>query len=269
MITILFWNVGATSRREQIADLAVNYDVDVVLLAEVADTPFELLQSLNRISTSYSYVKPLGNNRFSIFVRFPEEFIGTLREDNRWTIRRLNPPGLDELLLAVVHLPSKKDWSEGSQSQECNRLAEDIRGAEENAGHRSTVLVGDFNMNPFENGMISARELHAVMDRRIARGGNRTVQGQIYPFFYNPMWSRFGDGSPGPPGTFYHRRSEHNVYFWNMFDQVLIRPSLLDRFNLEHLAIIDHTGEQKLLTGNGRPNRKVGSDHLPILFRLS
>ena len=37
MITILFWNVGARARRGQIADLAVNYNVDVLLLAEVVD----------------------------------------------------------------------------------------------------------------------------------------------------------------------------------------------------------------------------------------
>ena len=85
------------------------------------------------------------------------------------------------------------------------------------------------------------------------------VQGKAYPFFYNPMWSRFGDGNPGPPGTFYHRRSEHHVYFWNMFDQVLIRPSLLHRFDLEDPLIIEHTGEQTLLTGQGKPSRQAGS----------
>jgi len=70
-----------------------------------------------------------------------------------------------------------------------------------------------------------------------------------------------------PPGTFYHSRGEHNVYFWNMFDQVMIRPSILDRFKLEDFQIVDHTGEQTLVTNKGRPNQ-AGSDHLPILFRI-
>ncbi len=109
--------------------------------------------------------------------------------------------------------------------------------------------------------------LHAVMDRRVALRLNRTVQGKSYPFFYNPAWSRLGDGSPGPPGTFYHSRGEHNVYFWNMFDQVMIRPSILDRFKLEDFQIVDHTGVQTLVTDKGRPNQ-AGSDHLPILFRI-
>jgi len=49
---------------------------------------------------------------------------------------------------------------------ECIRLADEIRREELGIGHERTVLMGDFNMNPFEIGMISATGLHAVMDRR-------------------------------------------------------------------------------------------------------
>ena len=42
-------------------------------------------------------------------------------------------------------------------------------------------------------------------------------------FFYNPMWGHFGDALDGPPGSYYDARSEAVAYFWNVFDQVLIR----------------------------------------------
>jgi endonuclease/exonuclease/phosphatase family metal-dependent hydrolase len=269
MITVLFWNVGARPRRHLIADLAVNHDVDVLLLAEVVDKPVDLLKVLNKTSIAYNHVKPIGNTKITIFVRFPTSFFSPVSETDRLTIRKLNPPGLDDILLAVVHFPSKMAWSEASQAQECGSLAHLVREAEEKVGHRKTILVGDLNMNPFEDGVVSAAGLHAVMARDVARRGTRTVQGTQYPFVYNPMWSRFGDGSPGPAGTYYHSRSEHRVYFWNMYDQILVRPALLDRFKLDDLLILEHTGEQALLTAAGRPNRRVGSDHLPILFRLS
>ncbi len=123
-------------------------------------------------------------------------------------------------------------------------------------------------MNPFETGVVSAAGMHAVMDRNVAQRGTRIVQDREYPFFYNPMWRFFGDGTPGPSGTCYYPRSEHKVYFWNIFDQVLVRPALLDRFRLDDLAVIDHTGEESLLTETGIPSRKLGSDHLPVLFGL-
>jgi hypothetical protein len=86
--------------------------------------------------------------------------------------------------------------------------------------------------------------------------------------FYNPMWSLFGDWSPGPAGTYYYSNSEHRVFFWNIFDQVLIRPDLLDRFSNEELKVLDSDGNVSFLSPRGVPNVKLGSDHLPILFKL-
>ncbi|AGP34359.1 hypothetical protein BE04_41665 [Sorangium cellulosum] len=83
------------------------------------------------------------------------------------------------------------------------------------------------------------------------------------------MWSRFGDGSPGPPGTYYRDGGEHITFFWNMYDQVLIRPDLLDAFRPEELEILHADGASSLLTQGGLPDRGRASDHLPVLFRLS
>lgn len=80
------------------------------------------------------------------------------------------------------------------------------------------------------------------------------------------MWSLFGDGSPGPAGTYYYHNAQHTEYFWNMFDQVLIRPELLDSFKNEDLEIIDSDGSRSFLSANGLP---IASDHLPVFFRLN
>ncbi len=269
MITFLFWNVGAAPRSAQIAQLAAHLDVDVLMLAEVGDDPADLLLTLNRESVAYSYAPGIVNTKIQVFSRFSDEAVAPVFETDRLAIRRFTLPETEEILLAVVHFPSKQHWSDDSQSMECARLAGDLLEAESIVGHQRTVLVGDFNMNPFETGVVSAGGLHAVMSRAIAKRESRIVQGRVYTFFYNPMWSVLGDGTPGPPGTYYDQSSEQKAFFWNMLDQVLIRPALLDRFRIEHLAIIDHTGEHSLLTGLGLPNRAVGSDHLPILFRLS
>jgi len=269
MIKFLFWNVGGNHRKAQIAQLVLSYEVDVLLLAEMVDEPSDLLRSLNTSSAAYSYAPGIGNTKIHIFGKLDQRFIAPIRETNRLTVRRLNPPGDLDILLAAVHFPSKLRWTEDSQVLECARLANEIQAAENSAGHQRTVLVGDLNMNPFETGVVSAGGMHAVMDQRTARRGTRIVEGQPYHLFYNPMWSLFGDGTRGPAGTYHYTDSQHKVYFWNMFDQVLVRPTLLDRFRLDDLQVIHHTGEQSLLTNAGLPNRRVGSDHLPLLFGLS
>jgi len=173
-----------------------------------------------------------------------------------------------DILLAITHFPSKREWSGDSQAHECINLAEDIKREEKSIGHSRTILVGDLNMNPFETGMVSAKGLHAVMSKAIARKGHRTVQKQQYPFFYNPMWSLLGDSTIGPPGTCYFPRSEHIAYFWYMFDQVLIRPDLLGSFRNKDLQILESDGEATLISRKGYPNSREFSDHLPIFFKL-
>jgi len=122
-------------------------------------------------------------------------------------------------------------------------------------------------MNPFDPGMTSSYKLHAVMSRTVARAGQRKVQGKVCRYFYNPMWSCFGDRNPGPPGTYYYAASTPVSYFWHMWDQVLLRPSIMDALmEVRILDSLDDDGRGSLLDGNGRPTL---SDHLPILFRLN
>jgi hypothetical protein len=145
-------------------------------------------------------------------------------------------------------------------------LVRDIANTEDRLGHRRTILVGDLNMNPFDLGVVGAQALHAVMTRQLARREERQVMGKPYRFFYNPMWSLFGDRTPGPAGSYYHRASNPGNLFWNMYDQVLLRPDLMDHLN--DLQIPTTDGQSDLVTRHGLPKKSDCSDHLPILFRM-
>jgi hypothetical protein len=75
-----------------------------------------------------------------------------------------------------------------------------------------------------------------------------------------------GDSSVGAPGTYYYRSSQQVSYFWNTFDQVLLRPALLDFFSQDDLRVISEIGDKHLMTENGIS--AAYSDHLPIIVRL-
>jgi hypothetical protein len=146
------------------------------------------------------------------------------------------------------------------------RVSQLIQEAESKVGHTRTLVIGDLNMNPFEVGVVGADGLHAVMTQSIARKRSRTVQGRDRPFFYNPMWGRMGDSSVGAPGTYYYRSSQQVSYFWNTFDQVLLRPELLDLFLQDDLRVISQIGDNNLMTENGISSSY--SDHLPVIVTL-
>lgn len=237
------------------------------MLVECEIPPSVLLTTLNHFGVEYHH-SPSNCEKVQVFVRFLEEFIRPIREGDRFTIRHLNLPATTDVLLTAIHFPSKLHWTASSQLSESIEFASSIRDAEEQIGHSRTILVGDFNMNPFEPGVVNANALHGVMSRHIAEKKGRVVQGKRYQFFYNPMWGLFGDATPGPPGTYYEARSEHMCLFWNMFDQVLIRPDLLHLFSKEDLEILTSDGETPFVSLHGFPNAEVASDHFPVFFRL-
>jgi len=268
VLTFLFWNLSKKPLTTRIARLATAYEVDVFIFTECTIRATEMLEALNTNVDNTFHLTDSLCDEIVIYTRFSSEFLTKYNESGRYSIRRLALPGRPDILVASVHLPSQLFSSVDSLSFECARFADAIRKAELGIGHARTVVAGDFNLNPFESGMIGALSLHGVMSRDVAEKGSRIVQGEKYPFLYNPMWSHFGDRSSKPPGTYFYERAEQNVFFWNMFDQVLIRPDLLEMFDSKDLEILTDDGEDTLLQANGRPDHSDGSDHLPVLFRL-
>jgi Endonuclease/Exonuclease/phosphatase family len=268
MAVLMFWNIGQCEVAEIIGSLCHEYRVDVLLLAEAVSRGVDVLQYLNTgDSATFWELSTSCPSRVRLFTRYPQSSISPVFDDGRVSIRNLHPPVGAEVLIVAAHLPSKLRSDAHDQYYRIRRLREDIEDAEQLVGHRNSIVIGDLNANPFEDPMIAADGLHGVMDKKVARRTPRTVQGRSWDFFYNPMWSRLGDESKGPPGTYYYARGDLVSYFWNTFDQVLLRPSLLPYYNEESLTIISHSEGREILT----PNRAgLGSpDHLPIVVKLS
>jgi len=209
----LFWNIGRKPLAQLVSELAEIHGVDVIMLAECETDPGAMLRALNRTPETGFHFPASFSERTVIFTRFSREFLQPAFESERISIRRLALPARAPVLLATVHLPSKLYWMGESQAFECVELARRIEVEEQTAGHRRTILVGDFNMNPFETGVVSAVGLNSVMSRRVASRETRTVQGREYRFFYNPMWSHFGDAGDDTAGSYYYDAGEHVNYY--------------------------------------------------------
>jgi hypothetical protein len=272
-VRILFWNVRKLALASLIAQVAHQESVDVVCLAESEEPIINLSIALNT-GQSQQYLVPAGvpldvRRELRILARLPAGSMLPVLEDNGITVRRIVPPlGLDFNLIAL-HLRSKLYQDPADQVFASVRLRAMVDEVESEAGHRRTVIVGDLNMDPFERGVVAADGLHAVMSRRVAANGSRQVDGNDRYFFYNPMWSHFGERLPSPPGTFFRGASGQTSYFWHMFDQVLVRPDLLPYFDDDEVRIITKVGTVSLLTPEGIPNKVAYSDHLPLVFELA
>lgn len=297
MLTFLFWNMGGdlpkktpallvSERKARLLGILSNLTrqnvVDLLVLAECPLSRADILRGVNA-GNSNPYREPDGKSlceRVTIYPRFPHRYLSLYggSESSKYSCRHVRLPGRPEFLLFAAHFGSKLHKSEESQTLAAPVFSPIIRLAEKRARHQRTILVGDLNMNPFDTAVVGAEGLNAVMTRELAQRDSRTVDHRAYPFFYNPMWGLFGDSTherypPGhpdhePPGTCYYKASESKWYYWNMMDQVLLRPDLLPFFRNDELKILASDGTTEFLDARGLPRRDEISDHLPLLFRI-
>src|SRR6266404_5707863 len=265
----LFWNVKKNPVGPILSEIVRQHDVEVVILAECLDKAAILVDlNLNATTKKTFHLTHSQRTRVVIYTRFSPEYIPTAHSDIFFTIRRIILPEKRQMLLAAMHLESKLYRREIHLWGKVRDVSATIRQVESELGISRTVLVGDLNMNPFEMGVIQADGLHGVMTQAIARKRHRPIGDEVYPYFYNPMWGRFGDTTKGPPGTYYATTSSRDEYFWHTFDQVLIRPDLLDSFDEAKLQVLTNCGGIEFLRKSGIPDDSRASDHLPLLFDL-
>lgn len=270
MITLLFWNLHhSLHTAELVVRAAVDHDVDVIVLAEPAQSAAELTRLLsNQMGEKFQHHSGLINERVVTITRGPVACESVIFESAYLAIWPLAIPNRPEILLAAIHGVSRREADLQTLNEEATIAAEQVRATEDRRGHARTVLIGDFNINPFDEGMAKPRGFHGVMTQAIAKEEVKQVKFQNYPMFYNPMWSRMGDCSAGPPGTYYFHRAGHLNYYWHTYDQVLLRPALIKGFRHEDLRVLDRIGRVSLLDQKGKPSRKNASDHLPIVLTL-
>jgi exonuclease III len=287
-MTIGFWNVNNKNNKQEevLSDSLVNFtlenSLDILCLAEVKESTItNYLEKVNALSDSdYIKVESSPKARLVVLSRFSESTF-TDKSDIYLSDRMVSYAvdvshdevtkiGKIKFNLIVIHFHAKNYWSNISQSMECVSINQNIKEVEKQCGNENTIVIGDFNMNPYESGMVAANGFHAISDLEyIKKNNGRKVANVDYPFFYNPMWNFLGDFKK-PQGTFYYRESSHVSYEWHIFDQVLIRPGLKDYLvGEDYVKILTKIGDDSLVKAQGRPDKELYSDHLPITLTLT
>jgi len=279
-LNILFWNIDEnTAIAAFIGKFCDDLKVDVLVLIEDKMNSFDLLTVLNSGQGTYHFCR--SNDRgISIYTAFSSEFFdfkNTAMSSNFVNFVEFRFPK-KHLLFGGIHLSSKNTLqSETSRAGLAREIVKGVNSLEAKVGHSNTIIVGDFNLNPFELGMYDYDAFNAVMSRDIAVNTHRKVTGSgtdrhtLHHYFYNPMWSFMGDLSKYAPGTYYwYDNSRDNNFRWNTFDQILLRPYLIPNFVEDSVKIIeaDLLG-RKLIDSSTKTRRKNQIfDHLPIFLTI-
>ena len=86
-------------------------------------------------------------------------------------------------------------------------------------------------------------------------------------FYYNPMWQLIGKKG-NAQGSYYSENDQQSKsMYWYSFDEVLLRPPLIDRFEWTYFDYITEINKMSFMK-NGKIDKKKYSDHLPLKFEI-
>lgn len=241
-------------------DLVCENRIDLLVLAEYVDNLNALRAEFLDQRIYFEEGITVGCERIIILSRIREIEPGF--QNKYCSMQIIN----NEYILVCIHLPCKLFSDYYKRSIAINRIVEEIQMYENSLQIEKTILVGDANENPYETGCLAADRFHAVPVYDDAKRVYRTVMGEKFKMFYNPMWNLLGDFS-FPPGTYYYAGNDAINPFWNIYDQVLIRPCLRETFMDEELKILYKTENKQFIDENNHPLKSI-SDHLPIVFEI-
>jgi len=257
MINFGFWNVDSSGdwqkTRQNIpqyaADLASEHSLDLLFLIECAIPVTSLMTAFTSAQNHFSIPSA---ERFKVVAWFDPRFMVRMQlpvPNDRVDIWHLTLPLQEEVLVALVHGPDKRNYDVTDQELFLQQVVADLSYCEQRVEHTRSIVLGDFNASPFESPVASTAGMNAVSSRRIAQGAPRRILNKSFAYFYNPMWNLFGDArGNGVPATYYYRKS---YLYWHMLDQVLIRPSLIERFDFTALQVVTELKNAQLIGADG------------------
>lgn len=264
MAKFLLWNVQRKPLESLVLTLVGQHAIDVVLLVEYAADSSLLEEWFGRLG----YVKTPSQTRFGVFARATISF-------NRLPISALTSrvdyfevtfPSRAVGLIALLHNFDRRNSDEDTRAALFQDVVANLKLEEGRLGTRSTIVLGDFNANPFERSVVGVGGLHAIGVRSVRERTSRKVAGLDRDFFYNPMWRLYGHGADAGSASFHLEGYNAYELIWHMLDQVVIRPESVAWFPEDRLQIVSHVGRQPLTRESGIPNKDFASDHLPIIF---
>lgn len=255
---IVFWNIKQNKNRQLIIDLVARIEPDIFFLAECPESLVETFgcrfQALKaRVNDTPKVRGFVASNAMKcrLIQEISDRFFvyHVLWEDK-------------EVFLGVVHLLSKLYADTGAQKSEVQKYMWEIRSLEKERNSKNTILIGDFNMNPFDPGMVYPHAFNSVCSKMIAAKKSRTYERVVYDYFYNPSWTNYAGLGNEIYGTYYHRCCRPGGFHWNNFDQALLRPDVLENFDCR-FSVLHNLFDYDLHKQN-----KDFSDHYPILLEL-
>jgi exonuclease III len=264
----LFWNTNKKDVDKIIYSMIEEYNPTIIALAEYEKNVEDLAKDIKkRTNKSYVAIEKLACRVQILINEKLGDSIGHCADHTNYTIKILpyNSYNVDHIV-AFVHLPSKMQDNREKNRHLLEQITCKINDLDDNR-NRKVIILGDFNLNPYEEAMTYLTGCNAVSSKNVAMRicrKDRSEKDKKYFYYYNPMWNFLGDFND-TNGTYYYEKTSDHSRYWNTFDQFVVSPALIR--DIDKIEIIKNVGGISLGNKNGIPNSNI-SDHYPLYFKL-
>jgi exonuclease III len=257
---IIYWNTHSTQSIEIILEIVRQEYPDFFFLSEIDDHILEeSSETLN--SVGFEFFPNPGCNRVSIIRKKEIETNLDLQNEYFTTIRL---PQYD-LYIISLHLPSQMFQHMDGLKEFIRDFRLEIDSEIGCSTEKNILVIGDFNVNPYEKPMIDFDGFLATNychSRKLI-----THLGKSRSVYYNPTWQLYS--KKNFPGTKYFPRpsaSSYDIIECHFLDQVVISQHLLNKIISETIQVIENTENFTLFSSERKSIS--GSDHLPLSYQF-
>lgn len=257
-MNILFWNLNKKSLYRHIKTSLSEKNIDIAIFAEYENTDFDMLQrnSCYKIIEGFGgceKIIALSKNPISMIVR---------QEQSRYILYEIQSEDV-KYVLAGIHLQDKRSSDKAIRLETIRHLKLDILKLERKTNTKNTIIIGDFNSNPYDRELLQMDAFDAVLFRSIINHSEtHTVNGIKRRRFYNPILHFINEDTKNY-GSFYYDNGSYSP-IWNCLDQVLLSKSISDK--ICELEYIKEIGSLSLMN-KVKPKTSI-SDHLPLYVKI-
>mgnify|MGYP001025613030 CR=1 FL=1 len=196
--------------------------------------------------------------------------ISPRKENKNYSSYKIMDSNEEIILLNIIHLTSAMYKDEESRNERARTTSDELRKIEEEIfgdSEYKSIVMGDFNLQPYSRGISGIWGFNATMSIPKAKRKIRLIGGEKKFYYFNPTWHLMGRNQM-IQGTYYLDSNQQDLsMFWYSFDEVLIRPCFIDKFNWDFFSIVERTKDFNFIS-NHKINKKDFSDHLPIKFEI-
>ena len=289
-VKFLFWNINNVSSpfEKEIDKIVKDNNIDVLVLSENEKIPTSnILKNTDFVSVDLK----LDNGKskwIQVFYKKNDNYVIThhneyteledencngnskKRKVNRIQVFKISGK-IPDTYFACIHFPSKLYHDEITHLQIVPNYKEKVHSLTLNS--KRIFIVGDFNMNPFDLGMVEPTGFFAHNNREVVNRESQLKYGATSILYYNPSWTLLGDfvnnkshqESSRMGGSYYFKEQKSRCLYWHLIDQLIMRKTLIEEFVSEDLQII----EKESIVEEVKKDKICGAnkiDHFPLQF---